>query len=110
MHKELGLVFLMLKLQLFSENSTVYLPVVATSLAPHQVCCTDRVNGPPPDPRSGPSVEMIRSHVRLGSGVTLILFSFQHQQNRNRMWWQILLFLHNLALNGDENRNGAGPR
>ncbi|XP_045679163.1 bcl-2-modifying factor isoform X1 [Phyllostomus hastatus] len=34
----------------------------------------------------------------------------QHQQNRNRMWWQILLFLHNLALNGDENRNGAGPR
>ncbi|XP_059560990.1 bcl-2-modifying factor isoform X2 [Myotis daubentonii] len=34
----------------------------------------------------------------------------QHQQNRNRMWWQFLLFLHNLALNGDENRNGAGPR
>nr|XP_058915001.1 bcl-2-modifying factor isoform X1 [Kogia breviceps] len=34
----------------------------------------------------------------------------QHQQNRNRVWWQILLFLHNLALNGDENRNGAGPR
>ncbi|KAI4583067.1 hypothetical protein MJG53_008280 [Ovis ammon polii x Ovis aries] len=34
----------------------------------------------------------------------------QHQQNRNRMWWQILLFLHNVALNGDENRNGAGPR
>ncbi|XP_053784374.1 bcl-2-modifying factor isoform X3 [Desmodus rotundus] len=34
----------------------------------------------------------------------------QHQQNQNRMWWQILLFLHNLALNGDENRNGAGPR
>ncbi|KAM5337693.1 bcl-2-modifying factor isoform 1-T4 [Glossophaga mutica] len=33
----------------------------------------------------------------------------QHQQNRNRMWWQILLFLHNLALNGNENRNGAGP-
>ncbi|XP_023045155.1 bcl-2-modifying factor isoform X1 [Piliocolobus tephrosceles] len=34
----------------------------------------------------------------------------QHQQNRNRVWWQILLFLHNLALNGEENRNGAGPR
>ncbi|KAI5936664.1 Bcl-2-modifying factor [Manis javanica] len=34
----------------------------------------------------------------------------QHQQNRNRVWWQILLFLHNLALNADENRNGAGPR
>ncbi|KAM7239735.1 hypothetical protein CapIbe_009230 [Capra ibex] len=34
----------------------------------------------------------------------------KHQQNRNRMWWQILLFLHNVALNGDENRNGAGPR
>ncbi|XP_054572336.1 bcl-2-modifying factor isoform X1 [Eptesicus fuscus] len=34
----------------------------------------------------------------------------QHQQNRNRMWWQFLLFLHNLAVNGDENRNGAGPR
>ncbi|XP_036911989.1 bcl-2-modifying factor isoform X2 [Sturnira hondurensis] len=34
----------------------------------------------------------------------------QHQQNRNRMWWQILLFLHNLALNGEENRDGAGPR
>uniref|UniRef100_A0A9L0T0M7 Bcl2 modifying factor n=1 Tax=Equus caballus TaxID=9796 RepID=A0A9L0T0M7_HORSE len=33
----------------------------------------------------------------------------QHQQNRNRVWWQTLLFLHNLALNGDENRNGAGP-
>ncbi|XP_020953510.1 bcl-2-modifying factor isoform X4 [Sus scrofa] len=34
----------------------------------------------------------------------------QHQQNQNRVWWQILLFLHNLALHGDENRNGAGPR
>uniref|UniRef100_A0A8D2I069 Bcl2 modifying factor n=2 Tax=Marmotini TaxID=337730 RepID=A0A8D2I069_UROPR len=34
----------------------------------------------------------------------------QHQQNRNRVWWQILLFLHNLALNGDENRDRAGPR
>ncbi|XP_062947722.1 bcl-2-modifying factor isoform X2 [Cynocephalus volans] len=33
----------------------------------------------------------------------------EHQQNRNRVWWQILLFLHNLALNGEENRNGAGP-
>ncbi|XP_006831839.1 PREDICTED: bcl-2-modifying factor isoform X4 [Chrysochloris asiatica] len=34
----------------------------------------------------------------------------RHQQNRNRAWWQVLLFLHNLALNGEENRNGAGPR
>ncbi|KAM5235255.1 LOW QUALITY PROTEIN: bcl-2-modifying factor [Ctenodactylus gundi] len=34
----------------------------------------------------------------------------QHQQNRNRAWWQVLIFLHNLALNGDENREGAGPR
>ncbi|XP_006831840.1 PREDICTED: bcl-2-modifying factor isoform X2 [Chrysochloris asiatica] len=34
----------------------------------------------------------------------------EHQQNRNRAWWQVLLFLHNLALNGEENRNGAGPR
>ncbi|XP_049469294.1 bcl-2-modifying factor isoform X1 [Panthera uncia] len=34
----------------------------------------------------------------------------QHQQNRRRVWWQILLFLHNLALNAEENRNGAGPR
>ncbi|KAK2103814.1 hypothetical protein P7K49_017670 [Saguinus oedipus] len=33
-----------------------------------------------------------------------------HQQNRNRVWWQVLLFLHNLALNGEENRHGAGPR
>ncbi|XP_059769635.1 bcl-2-modifying factor isoform X3 [Balaenoptera ricei] len=37
------------------------------------------------------------------------LHTQQHQQNRNRVWWQILLFLHNLAVNGDENRNGAGP-
>ncbi|XP_023370020.1 LOW QUALITY PROTEIN: bcl-2-modifying factor [Otolemur garnettii] len=34
----------------------------------------------------------------------------QHQQNQNRVWWQVLFFLHNLALNGEENRNGAGPR
>ncbi|XP_074145358.1 bcl-2-modifying factor [Sminthopsis crassicaudata] len=34
----------------------------------------------------------------------------RHQQNRNHVWWQILLFLHNLALNREENRNGAGPR
>ncbi|XP_075387646.1 LOW QUALITY PROTEIN: bcl-2-modifying factor [Tenrec ecaudatus] len=34
----------------------------------------------------------------------------RHQQNRNRGWRQVLLILYNLALNGDENRNGAGPR
>ncbi|XP_063106364.1 bcl-2-modifying factor isoform X1 [Cavia porcellus] len=34
----------------------------------------------------------------------------QHQQNRNRAWWQVLLFMHNLGLNGEENREGAGPR
>ncbi|XP_068961830.1 bcl-2-modifying factor isoform X2 [Petaurus breviceps papuanus] len=34
----------------------------------------------------------------------------RHQQNQNHVWWQILLFLHNLALNREENRNGAGPR
>nr|KAF6483280.1 Bcl2 modifying factor [Rousettus aegyptiacus] len=38
------------------------------------------------------------------------LWQHRHQQNQNRVWWQILLFLHNLALNGDENRIGAGPR
>ncbi|XP_049641184.1 bcl-2-modifying factor [Suncus etruscus] len=34
----------------------------------------------------------------------------QQEQNQNRMWWQVLFFLHNLALNRDENQNGAGPR
>ncbi|EMP26782.1 Bcl-2-modifying factor [Chelonia mydas] len=34
----------------------------------------------------------------------------RHQQNRNQVWWQILLFLHNLALNVEANRNHVGQR
>lgn len=34
----------------------------------------------------------------------------QHQQNQNPVWWPFLFFLHNLALNRGEDRNGAGPR
>nr|XP_014431809.1 bcl-2-modifying factor isoform X3 [Pelodiscus sinensis] len=34
----------------------------------------------------------------------------RHQQNRNQVWWQILLFLHNLALNVEANRNHIGQR
>ncbi|XP_044856085.1 bcl-2-modifying factor isoform X1 [Mauremys mutica] len=32
----------------------------------------------------------------------------RHQQNRNQVWWQILLFIHNLALNVEANRNHVG--
>ncbi|XP_021520403.1 bcl-2-modifying factor isoform X1 [Meriones unguiculatus] len=33
----------------------------------------------------------------------------QHQQNQDRAWWQVFLFLQNLALNREENREGVGP-
>ncbi|CAO2579377.1 Bcl-2-modifying factor [Lemmus lemmus] len=33
----------------------------------------------------------------------------QHQENRDRAWWQFFLFLQNLALNREENREGVGP-
>ncbi|XP_065542754.1 bcl-2-modifying factor isoform X2 [Lathamus discolor] len=34
----------------------------------------------------------------------------EHQQNRNQVWWQLFLFLHNLALNAEVNRNHTGQR
>ncbi|KAM9653948.1 bcl-2-modifying factor isoform X2 [Buteo buteo] len=34
----------------------------------------------------------------------------RHQQNRNQVWWQLFLFLHNLALNAEANRNHTGQR
>ncbi|XP_068049218.1 bcl-2-modifying factor isoform X5 [Anomalospiza imberbis] len=34
----------------------------------------------------------------------------RHQQNRNQVWWQLFLFLHNLALNTEVNRNHTGQR
>uniref|UniRef100_A0A8C9L8G8 Bcl2 modifying factor n=1 Tax=Pavo cristatus TaxID=9049 RepID=A0A8C9L8G8_PAVCR len=34
----------------------------------------------------------------------------RHQQNRNQVWWQLFLFLHNLALNVEANRNRTGQR
>ncbi|XP_069861875.1 bcl-2-modifying factor [Dipodomys merriami] len=37
------------------------------------------------------------------------LHTQRHQQHRDRAWGQVLLFLHNLALNR-ENRDRAGPR
>ncbi|EDL27910.1 Bcl2 modifying factor [Mus musculus] len=37
------------------------------------------------------------------------LHTQQHQQNRDRAWWQVFLFLQNLALNRQENREGVGP-
>ncbi|XP_006234786.1 bcl-2-modifying factor isoform X2 [Rattus norvegicus] len=33
----------------------------------------------------------------------------EHQQNRDRAWRQVFLFLQNLALNRRENREGVGP-
>ncbi|NXS00096.1 BMF factor, partial [Oxylabes madagascariensis] len=37
-------------------------------------------------------------------------FPLKHQQNRNQVWWQLFLFLHNLALNTEVNRNHTGQR
>ncbi|XP_077179037.1 bcl-2-modifying factor isoform X2 [Paroedura picta] len=39
-----------------------------------------------------------------------IPLQMKHQQNRNHVWWQILLFLHNVALNMEANRHHAGRR
>ncbi|KYO28330.1 bcl-2-modifying factor [Alligator mississippiensis] len=56
----------------------------------------------------------VRAEVQIARKLQCIADQFhrlhvqRHQQNRNQVWWQILLFLHNLALNVEANRNPAG--
>uniref|UniRef100_A0A8D0LCG8 Bcl2 modifying factor n=1 Tax=Sphenodon punctatus TaxID=8508 RepID=A0A8D0LCG8_SPHPU len=66
------------------------------------------------EPREGH--RELRTEVQIARKLQCIADQFhrlhiqRHQQNRNHVWWQILLFLHNLALNVEANRHHAGRR
>ncbi|CAI5764027.1 bcl-2-modifying factor isoform X4 [Podarcis muralis] len=66
------------------------------------------------EPRESP--QELRTEVQIARKLQCIADQFhrlhlqRHQQNRNQVWWQILLFLHNVALNMEANRHHAGRR
>ncbi|XP_042320453.1 bcl-2-modifying factor isoform X1 [Sceloporus undulatus] len=66
------------------------------------------------EPQESP--QELRTEVQIARKLQCIADQFhrlhlqRHQQNRNQVWWQILLFLHNMALNMEANRHRAGRR
>ncbi|XP_058018103.1 bcl-2-modifying factor isoform X2 [Ahaetulla prasina] len=62
------------------------------------------------------SLQELRTEVQIARKLQCIADQFhrlhlqRHQRNRNQVWWQILLFLHNLALNVEANRQRVGQR
>ncbi|XP_020651376.2 bcl-2-modifying factor isoform X3 [Pogona vitticeps] len=66
------------------------------------------------EPQGSP--QELRTEVQIARKLQCIADQFhrlhlqRHQQNRNQVWWQILLFLHNMALNMEVNRPRTGRR
>ncbi|XP_068255703.1 bcl-2-modifying factor isoform X1 [Nyctibius grandis] len=82
----------------------LHVPPVGFALDPHL----------PEEPQEGQ--REARAEVQIARKLQCIADQFhrlhiqRHQQNRNQVWWQLFLFLHNLALNAEVNRNHTGQR